>query len=220
MPKLHYYQATGRGNQVRLTLAAAGIDWEEVYPAGFPPTPEEKDAWRAIGKNLTTNVPMLEMDDGTAYTQSSAVVRAVARLGNKNGFNLMPTDDHELYLVDKIIADAEDLRTVAYGTFLSWGAPQSKVDDFIDNGLPLHLKNFDRQLNGDFFVGSSLTVADICAYDAMVNFGSNRVLGALDNFPKLKSFATRVEENPNIAKYLASDKYKGLFQFDVITKAK
>ena len=35
--KVHYYQATGRANAIRLALAAANIPFEDVYPnGGFP----------------------------------------------------------------------------------------------------------------------------------------------------------------------------------------
>lgn len=212
--KFYYYKATGRGNQVRLTMAAAGVEWEDVFPTGFPPTPEEKQAWRDIGKNSTTNVPMLVMEDGTVYTQSLAVVRTVARMGDGS---LMPKEDKDLYVFDKIIADADDLRTLAYKSFPSWGCPQKNVNNYILNVLPVHLGNLERQLTGDYFVGNSLTAADICAYDAIVSFGSSRVTGALDKFPKLQAFVSRVESQPNISKYMASPEYDGLMKMEAIS---
>jgi len=212
--KLYYYKATGRANQIRLTLAAAGVSWEDVYPEAFPPTEEEKQGWRDIGKNSTTNVPMLAMEVGSVFTQSLAIVRAAARMGDRS---LTPKDDKELYLYDKIISDADDLRTVAYSSFLSWGSPQSAVNKYIQESLPLHLGNFERQLIGDYFVGSSLTAADICAYDAIVSFGSYRVEGVLDNYPKLKAFAARIEAHPPIAKYMSSPEYEGLMKFEKIS---
>ena len=50
------------------------------------PSKEDKEAWRKVGGNSTTNIPMLEMDDGKVFTQSGAVLRAVGRMGN-----LLPT---------------------------------------------------------------------------------------------------------------------------------
>jgi len=57
--KLHYHAAHGRGQQIRYTLAAGGIEFEDVCPAGFPPTALETSIWTKIGGNSTTNVPML-----------------------------------------------------------------------------------------------------------------------------------------------------------------
>jgi glutathione S-transferase len=208
--KLHYYQATGRGNAIRLALAAANIEFDDVF-ASFPPSKEQRELWSKLGGNTTTNVPMLEVEDGRVYTQSSAVLRAVARMGG-----LMPNNDEDLYLTDKLLADAEDLRSESYKCFIPWGASQEAADKFVNEVLPLHLGNFERQLklsNGGYFIGDALTVADIACYDATVNFGSSRVPGALDSFPSLKAWAARVEENAGIKKYLASDSFAGLMKF-------
>ena len=208
--KLHYYRASGRGNAIRLALSAANIPFEDVF-ATFPPSNEQREQWRKLGGNTTTNVPMLELPDGRVFTQSSAVLRAVARMGG-----LMPQGDDELYLTDKLIADAEDLRGESYKSFVPWGASLEAADKFIKVVLPLHLGNLERQLKqskGAFFIGESLTIADIACYDAVVNFGSNRVPGALDEFPVLKDWVARVEQNERIKKYLASDSFAGIGKF-------
>ena len=223
--KLHYYPATGRGHAIRLALSAANIPFEDVYPeGGFPPSAEVKEGWRKIGGNTTTNVPMLVLADGKVFTQSSAVLRAVGRMGG-----LMPkTYDElytlgELYMVDKLIADAEDLRSEAYKSFVPWGATREMADAFINEVLPLHLGNLERQLKnstGDYFVGNSLTIADISVYDVCTNFGANRVPGALNEFPALKAWVDKVESNEGIKKYLASDSYAGLMKFGPETLGK
>ena len=76
------------------------------------------------------------------YSQSSAVIRVAAR---KAG--LMPSDEEELYTTDKLIADAEDLRTKAYASFVTWGASKESADIFLNEVMPLHFGNLERQLN-------------------------------------------------------------------------
>lgn len=217
--KLYYYPATGRGHAIRLALAASNIPFEDEYPeGGFPPSAEAKEIWRKIGGNTTTNVPMLQMSDGRVFTQSSAVIRAVARMGG-----LLPTDEAELYMTDKLLADAEDLRGAAYKSFVPWGASKEDAEAFINKILPLHLGNLERQLKdstGDYFIGNSLTVADIACYDAVTNFGSNRVIGALDEFETLKTWVSRVESNEGIKNYLASKSFAGLMKFGPETLGK
>jgi len=219
--KFYYFAATGRGQQIRLALAAAGIDYEEINPGAFPPTQEDKDTWQAIGGNTTTNVPMLQLADGKAFTQSSAVLRAVARLGG-----LMPPadDDDKMYRTDKLIADADDLRNEAYKTFVNWGLPQEAADAFISTVLPCHLGNLERQLiegGNDFFVGEELTIADVTVYDAVTTFGSGRVPGdALADFPHLKALIGRVEESPKIKAFLAGPHYAALMKFGPETLGK
>mmetsp|Transcript_23515 Transcript_23515/g.38776 ORF Transcript_23515/g.38776 Transcript_23515/m.38776 type:complete len:221 (+) Transcript_23515:51-713(+) len=217
--KLYYYAATGRGHAIRLALAASNIPFEDEYPeGGFPPSAEAKDMWRKIAGNTTTNVPMLQMDDGRVFTQSSAVLRAVARMGG-----LMPTDEAEAYMVDKLLADAEDLRGESYKSFVPWGATEDAVEAFISKILPLHLGNLERQLKestGDYFIGDSLTIADIACYDAVTNFGSNRVIGALDEFETLKAWVAKVESNEGVKKYLASESFDALYKFGPDTLGK
>lgn len=211
--KLHYYPATGRGHALRLALATGGIEWEDTYPeGGYPPSEEQVLKWRAIGGNTTTNVPMLEMEDGKVYTQSSAVLRVIGRMGN-----LMPSSDEDLYLVDKLIADAEDLRDAAYKSFVNWGASQDDVKKFMEDNFPKHVGNLDRQLGSkEYFVGDSLSIADIAVYDVIVNFGTNRFseeMTPLESFPKIQEFVKRVESNDGIASYLNSDKYANVYKF-------
>ena len=213
--KLYYYQATGRAQQLRLALAAANIPWEDVHAAAFPATPEETKAWQVIGGNTTTNVPML-VHDGKVYTQSSAILRTIGRLGG-----LMPSSEEELYTTDKLIADAEDLRTEAYKSFVTWGAPQSVADDFVNKVIPLHFGNLERQLKeggGDYFCGNKLTIADITIFDAVTNFTSDRAPeDVLEGFDVLKAWKERVGKHEGIANFFASEQYTGLYKFDKST---
>lgn len=135
----------------------------------------------------------------------------------------MPKDDEALYLMDKLLADAEDVRSESYKCFVPWGASQEVVDAFIHNVLPLHLGNLERQLKiskGDYFVGDSLTIADISCYDAVVNYGSSRVPGVLDGFPVLKAWVEKVEEIEGVKKYLTSESFAGLMKFGPETLGK
>ena len=212
--KLYYYPATGKGNQIRLALAAGNIEFEDVFPSsGYPPNEEQVLAWRKIGGNTTTNVPMLEMPNGKVYTQSSAIMRAVGRMSN-----LVPQSDDDMYKMDKLIADAEDLRSASYKTFVSWGATKDSYLKFIHDTIPLHFENLERQLvegGGDYFVlKDKLTIADICVYDAVTNFGNNRCAhNSFEKFPHLAKWVELMESDPGIASYLAGDKYAKVYKF-------
>ena len=115
--QLHYYKAHGRAQQIRYCLAAGGVEFENAFPAGgYPPSAEDKAKWVAIGKNTTTNVPMLVQGD-KVYSQSSGCIRVAARKGG-----LMPTDDEEAAECDAMIAHADDLRSISYGALGAFGA--------------------------------------------------------------------------------------------------
>jgi len=212
--KVYYYKATGLANQIRLALAAANIEFTDEYPTGgFPPSPEDKETWKKIGGNSTTNVPMLTIGD-KVYTQSMAVMMVIARKAD-----LLPKNDEEaLHRTDKLLSDAQDFRTAAYKSFVNWGADQETADNFINNVVPLHFGNIERQLkeaNSTFFCGETLTIADVSIYDALVNFGTSRLpFDVMGDYPALKAFVSMVEKNEGIAKYLKSEQFAGLMKFD------
>ncbi len=161
---------------------------------------------------------MLQMEDGKVYTQSQAILRFVGRVGN-----LMPKEEYDVFMVDKLLEDAEDLRRESYKCFISWGATQEAADAFVESVLPLHFRNLERQLKeskGGYFVGDSLTLADVAVYDAVVNFGSNRSPSSLNNFAELKAWKSRVESNEGISNYLKSEAYAGLMKFGPETLGK
>eukprot|EP00536_Pseudo-nitzschia_multiseries_P004942 jgi/Psemu1/302991/fgenesh1_kg.88_\ len=218
--KLHYFGATGRGNQIRLALAAGGIAFEDEF-VDWPPS----DASRAKFKELTNNnttfaVPILTLDEGTdaqkVYIQSSAVLRKAARMG---GLTLtLDDEDQAAYLQDKLIADADDLRSASYRAFKMFGASNEASENFAKVIFPKHIDNLERQLvalGGDYFGGSSkLSVADIALYDAIVFFGTRLIDGAegIENpcGPALTAWIKRVESNEGIANYLEGDQFKAV----------
>jgi len=201
---LHYYGARGRAQQIRWALAEAGIDWNDAICA-FPPPAETKAMWTKLGGNTTTNVPMLEMD-GSVYTQSQAVLKAVARQGG-----LYPTDPKQAYQVDNILCAVDDLRSAGYKVVFN----AAEAANFRDVTLPLHASNFERLLgDSDFFVGDQCTVADLGAYDAFTGFAFNLIPSLKDSYPKLQAFVARIEARPRIAAYLASEKCTKLVTFD------
>jgi glutathione S-transferase len=202
---LHYYGAQGRGQQIRFALAEAGIEWEDEV-AAYPPSAEVVQQWRDLGGNLTTNVPMLVLD-GKAYTQSSAVMRVVARKGG-----LMPTDPELQYEVDNLIAACDDMRSPAYS--IIFGAKEPEHVATFKAALTKHMSNFERLLgNKDWFVGDSCTVADVDVFDVCNNFSFNLLPSMKADFPKLSAFMTRFAERPNIKSYLASEKFTKLMAF-------
>jgi len=208
--ELHYYGAQGRGQQIRYALAEGGIEWTDVS-APFPPPDSVKQKWLTLGGNLTTNVPMLIMG-GKAYTQSSAVLRHVARKGR-----LMPADEELQYQVDNIIAAVDDYRTEAYkAVFPALGGAPSKAANaqLKDVVIPTHFKNFERLLgDNDYFVSNKVSVADMTAFDIFTNFSFNLFPSIKKDYPKLAAFVDRIASRPKLAKYLASEKYTSLMPF-------
>jgi len=132
-------------------------------------------------------------------------------------------DDQATYLQDRFIADAEDLRTASYKAFTLFGATKESADAFIHQIFPKHVENLERQLvdgGGDYFGGSSsLSIADVAVYDAMVTFGTQLIAGIPDVEnpcgPALTAWIERVESNEGIANYWKSDQFADIaMKFD------
>ena len=206
--KLYYFPAQGAAQQIRFTLAAGGVAWEDKVASAFPAAQEDKDLWLSLGKNTTTNIPMLT-DGEKVYTQSLAVLRVAARRGG-----LMPTADEEVYLVDKLISDVADLRAASYKAIGMFGATPEAQANFVDKVLPQHVGNIERQLgDNEYFVGGKLSVADTAVYDVLVTKCRALYPDCLTAFPKLDAFVKRIEGLEKIAEYRKSEKFTKLMGF-------
>jgi len=222
--KLHYFCAAGRANHIRFALAAGGVPFEDEF-GSWPPTPEEKANWDKLTHGHTTfSVPILTLDEGTdkqkVYVQSSAVLRKANRMGDlKMTLTNDPDGDQEMYLTDRAIADADDIRTAGYKGMVMMGATKEAADKYVKGALPKHVKCLEHQLvsaGGDYFGGSStLSIADVTLYDGIVFFGTKLIDGAegIENpcGPAIKAWIDRVESDPRIKAYLEGEQFKNIF---------
>ena len=209
--KFFYWPARGRGEQVRLALAEAGVSFEapSFQMGDQASTKAYFDDCRSKGGNLTTNVPMLFMD-GQYFTQSSAVLKFVARK-----FGMYPADLLAAYEVDNLIAAADDLRSANYKPMKMFRGGEKELKAYLE-GLPKHVENLARLLGSrDYFAAVGFTVADLTIYDAL-DVTERQVPGTLAKYPTLKAFHVRVEARPNIAKWIASEERGKLFAFPAL----
>ena len=212
MYRLHYFPAQGRGQGIRYALVAGGIPFEDVTCKNNPPSEEEKALWLALGGNTTTNVPLLT-DGEKMWTQSRAVLKVA---GRKAG--LMPANDEELFLVDKLIADASDLADCSFKAVGMFGASKEAQQNFKNVDIPKHAGNIERQLTGDWFVGNKFSLADVAVYTVLTTNCRVQVPDCLNAFPKLAAFVKRFEALPNIAAYQKSERFTQLMTFGEIAK--
>jgi len=208
--KLYYYPARGRGEQIRLALAATGISFEDVsFDMSDADAKTEFIAkCREQGGNTTTNIPMLEVK-GKFFTQSLAILHYVCDAGGLN-----TETARQNYQVENTIQAVEDLRTQSYKPLAMFGGGAKEKEVFLEL-LPKHLGNLERIL-GDrkHFAAGKLTAADISVYDLLDTMIETQVPGILaDKFPKLAAFREKMSKIPGIAKYHESEQHKKLFAF-------
>merc|ERR1712008_651833 len=107
-------------------------------------------------------------------------------------------------------------RTQSYKSFVIFGAVKEAAEKYAKQVLPKHVDNLERQLveaGGDYWGGSStISLADVAIYDAVVAFGLNLIKGAdgVENpcGPALTKWIERVESNERIKAYHEGEQFK------------
>lgn len=204
-PTLVYWDIRGLAQSVRLALEYAGKPYVDVrIAAGAPGTPEYKQAWMKekaeVGKSIPfPNLPYY-IDESTAMSQSTAILRHVARTG---GF-LYPEGTPPArvdFLLEQLADFDGGLTGMCYRSY------DNGKDQWVEGSMQPGLAQFEALLgDAPFFGGATVSAADFKAYE---EFDKCRIIapGCLDGYPKLAGFVARVEAIPAIASYLKSDRF-------------
>ena len=116
-------------------------------------------------------------------------------------------DDKKLLrAVDQVLSHVEDAFSPPYQV-LHGALPLAA---FKEETIPKHLGNLERLLadaGGEYFTGSTFTVADLRVFDLLVHLYERTVPGTLKAFPLLAALVERVRARPRIAAYLQSEQY-------------
>jgi glutathione S-transferase len=152
--KLTYFDFDGgRGEVARLTLAIAGIEFEDRR---IPPK-----VWADHKAQMPFHaLPVLEVD-GEEITQSNTINRYLGKLAN-----LYPADPWQAALCDEIMDAIEDIGTQIVATFPIKDDAEKKSarERLADGPIALYLARLDSQLErrgGEYFADNRLTVADL-----------------------------------------------------------
>lgn len=193
--KYTYFNVRGRGETVRLCLAAAGMKYEEKriefaeWPALKPKMP-----WGTL--------PVLEVN-GKALGQSMTIARYVAREGGLVGKNSL-----EQGFVEEIVDTVTDFREKMVGLNFAPEAEKAQVlKDFTEKTIPSILPNLERVAAANkekpgVFVGSKITLADIHFFGVVEILVSGKIPTLLSAYPSLKKIYDGVAAHPKIAEYL------------------
>ncbi len=170
-PKLTYFDAPlSRGEECRLALHAAGVDFEDVritrerWPTLKPTTP--------FG-----SLPFFEIDGQPPLAQSNAILTLIGRK-----YGLHPTDELEATRHLAMMCHVEDLRAMLGPSMrMSDEAEKKKARETLATGyIPTWAHNVEKQIGeGPFFGGKKLHVVDVKLY-MIVRWITS---GALDHIP-------------------------------------
>jgi prostaglandin-H2 D-isomerase / glutathione transferase len=153
-PRLIYFDAPiSRGEECRLALHIAGVDFEDVRV--------KREDWRLVLKPTTPfgGVPVLEMPGKPALAQSNAILALVGRL-----HGLHPKDDFEAARHEAMMCHVEDLRWgLAPAMRIADANEKKKVrEDLAAHFLPTWAAHTEKQIgDGPFFAGAKLHVVDL-----------------------------------------------------------
>ncbi|KAF1324544.1 Glutathione s-transferase, partial [Globisporangium splendens] len=195
--KLTYFDAAGRAELTRLLFAFGGIAFEDVRVSDT-----EFSAMKAslpLGQ-----LPILEVD-GVVFSQSMAIHRYAAKAAG-----LYPADATQALRVDMISETfANMLETVWDAIFyaLDEASKAEKTTKFMQETLPQSFAQLEEMVQGKFFMGDNVTLADVHLFDIMQNELKVRFLDFdMSKYPNLEGVVETVKSNANIAAYLARER--------------
>lgn len=182
-PKLTYFDmAASRGEEVRLALRIAGIDFEDdrVDRAGFqalkPGTP--------FG-----SLPVFEFEGRGVFAQSNAILRLIGRM-----HGLYPDDPFDAARHDMVMEAVEDLRQRISATTRTEDPAQRRAarERLAAEYIPHWARGVEAAIGAGPFVGGAKPgVADIKIYMVSRWIGGGGVDDVppevLDGFPRLKA---------------------------------
>ncbi|XP_022081685.1 uncharacterized protein LOC110974392 [Acanthaster planci] len=195
--KLTYFRGRGRGELVRLTLAAAGVEFEDY----FLTEPQQIKKLRDDGDLLFMQVPLLEID-GMKLVQTSAIAHYVA-----HKHNMMGKTPEEHVMIDMLYEGSRDFYSVGFASAAFEETKEGKQKKFEfakskanNRYLPIFDKVYKQSTSG-FLVGESLSLADIgwlevflCLQEIAPEF--------CIKFPSVAAFTSKISSLPRVSTFL------------------
>jgi glutathione S-transferase len=198
-PKLTYFDApVSRGEECRLALHLAGVDFEDVrikradWPALKPQTP--------FG-----SMPLFELPGRPVLAQSNAILTYIGR-----SYGLHPTDLFEAALHEAMMNFVEDLRHQVTPTLRIEDPVEKKKarEALATSFLPTWGARAEKRIDhAPFFGGENINVVDLKLYTAVRWFKSGTVdhvpATVFDDFPKLNRIHDAVRDHPGVKAWYA-----------------
>ncbi len=198
-PKLTYFDAPiSRGEECRLALHVAGIDFEDVRikPADWP---------MLKPKTPFGSMPLFELPGRPVLAQSNAIL---VYLGRTHG--LHPKDDFEAARHEGVMAHVEDLRHAISPTLRMEEAEKKRVrENLVATTIPAWGASTEKAITSDgpFFGGASLNVVDLKLYVAVKWLASGNVdhipASIFAAYPKLVRIHDAVRDHAGVKSWYA-----------------
>jgi glutathione S-transferase len=197
-PKLIYFDApVSRGEECRLALHLAGVDFEDVRVKGAD--------WPAMKERTPYGgMPVLELPGHPPLGHSNAIL---VLIGRRHG--LHPADDFEAARHEGMMQHVEDLRANVSPT-LRLGEAEKKAarEALVAGFLPAWARAAERNITATpFFGGEKINVVDLKIYMAVRWFSGGKVdyipATIFAGYPRLVGVHDAVRDHPGVQSWLA-----------------
>ena len=192
-PKLIYFDApVSRGEECRLALHLAGVDFEDVRVKG--------DDWPALkGETPYGALPVLELPGRPPLAHSNAILVMIGRL-----HGLHPKDEFEAARHEGLMQHVEDLRGVV-GPTIRMSEPEKRTvrEGLVASYLPAWARSAEKNIpGGPFFAGAKLNVVDLKLHMAVRWFIGGKVdyipATVFADYPKLMRVHDAVRDHAGV----------------------
>ena len=196
--RLIYFDApVSRGEECRLALHVAGVDFEDVRISGAQ--------WAPMKESTPYGgLPVLELPGRAPLAQSNAILVMIGRL-----HGLHPKDDFEAARHEGMMQHVEDLRAVVGPTIRMGDAEKKAVREAIARDyLPSWGRYAEKNIVAEpFFGGAKLHVVDLKLHMAVRWFVGGKVdhipATIFDGYPKLMRVHDAVRDHADIKAWYA-----------------
>jgi glutathione S-transferase len=197
-PKLFYFDApVSRGEECRLALHLAGIDFEDVrIKSADWPAMKERTPYGGL--------PVLELPGIPALAQSNAILVLIGRR-----HDLHPADDVEAARHEGMMQHVEDLRAAVSPTLRMADTEKKAAREALVAGyLPAWARAAERNITaGPFFGGDEIHVVDLKIHMAVRWLGGGKVdhvpATIFAGYPKLIGVHDAVRDHPGVRSWYA-----------------
>jgi glutathione S-transferase len=197
-PRLIYFDApVSRGEECRLALHIAGIDFEDVRI--------KSAGWAAMkGETPYGALPVFELPGRPPLAHSNAILVMIGRL-----HGLHPTDDFEAARHEGMMQHVEDLRGVV-GPTIRMGDAEKKAarEEMVKDYLPAWARSAEKNILAEpFFGGAKLNVVDLKLHMAVRWFVGGKVdhipATIFAGYPKLMQVHDAVRDHAGVKSWYA-----------------
>jgi prostaglandin-H2 D-isomerase / glutathione transferase len=197
-PKLIYFDApVSRGEECRLALHIAGIDFEDVRVPS--------SAWPEMKPHTPYGgLPVLELPGSPPIAHANAILVLVGRR-----HDLHPSDPLEAARDEGMMQHVEDLRgTVGPTIRMADAEKKTAREAIVATYLPAWARSAEKQIRGaPFFGGDELRVVDLKLHMAVRWFVGGKVdhipATVFADFPKLMAVHDAVRDHPGVRSWYA-----------------